>query len=136
MTNEVFSIFDLRDLAEPEAIGFFPVNGVMTVLLILGGIALFFMAVMRVLRWRKNAYRRVALKLLDSADSSEAVNHLLKRVALAAWPREEVASLYGAEWNQFLRENCNRVEFSEDHSLVELKMQAGDWIRFHRRPAC
>jgi hypothetical protein len=65
----------------------------------------------------------------------------MKRVALAAFPREQVASLYGEEWAAFLRETCPRGRFPEtittdagaepDAALVAF---AGTWIRHHRVP--
>jgi hypothetical protein len=64
-------------------------------------------------RWKANAYRRAALgelKALEARASSADqrgqaladVAALLKRTALAAWPRETVASLSGADWLEFL----------------------------------
>ena len=66
---------------------------------------------------------------------------LLKRVALAAYPRQEVASLHGSEWVDFLSRTCPGADLS---GLVvadttapagpEVKQAAGQWIRHHRRP--
>jgi len=63
--------------------------------------------------WRAAAYRRAALpewrqlktQAADSRHREAALQHLpelLKRVALAAFPREAVASLSGVEWLRFL----------------------------------
>ncbi|MEM9314897.1 MAG: DUF4381 domain-containing protein [Pseudomonadota bacterium] len=66
---------------------------------------------------RKNRYRREALEDLariaetaaaEPAASAAAVAELLKRAALAAWPRERVASMYGPAWADFLIETCAR----------------------------
>lgn len=64
-------------------------------------------------RWRASAYRRAALaewqRLRTQATNpglrEVALRHLpelVKRTALAAFPREKVASLSGMEWLQFL----------------------------------
>lgn len=64
-------------------------------------------------RWRANRYRREALvelaglrrQLADDARRAEALEGmaaLLKRVALAAWPRTSVAGLSGTAWADFL----------------------------------
>jgi hypothetical protein len=64
-------------------------------------------------RWRTAAYRRAALaewqqlktQLADSRGREAALRHLpglVKRVALAAFPREAVASLSGEPWLRFL----------------------------------
>ena len=64
-------------------------------------------------QWHANAYRRAALAELEqlAAQSREpsrrdvalqALPALLKRTALAAFPRDEVASLSGAAWLGFL----------------------------------
>ena len=69
------------------------------------------------LRWRHrylaNRYRREALaELVDieahintrGAQSIVAMTALMKRVALAIWPRETIAALSGPEWVAFLRQ--------------------------------
>lgn len=65
-------------------------------------------------RYRANRYRREALAELSSLEAGvDAGNDqrtralvgaavLLKRTALAAWPREEVAALSGDDWGRFL----------------------------------
>jgi len=89
----------------------------------------------------RNAYRKAGVMLLGSAATAYDVSVVLKRVALAAFPREQVASLYGEDWAAFLHKTCPRsyfkalvsgdsgVEPGED--LLEL---AGTWIRHHRVP--
>jgi hypothetical protein len=54
-------------------------------------------------RWRGNAYRRAALAELAAAgDDPARIAEILRRTALAAWPRERVASLTGRDWLAFL----------------------------------
>ena len=64
-------------------------------------------------RWWSRRYRREAIDQLSQirnssstrsvAETVTAVDQLLKRVALAAWPRDSVASLSGQSWLHFLR---------------------------------
>ncbi|HZS56354.1 MAG TPA: DUF4381 domain-containing protein [Bryobacteraceae bacterium] len=99
-------------------------------------------------RWRHNRYRRDALRELELAKSAE-IPALLKRTALAAWPREQVAALSGEGWLAFLEKHGGRSEFSNSagHLLLELDYRArtptkeeehilreaaADWIRRHR----
>jgi len=98
-------------------------------------------------RWRHNRYRREALRELERADIS-AIPVVLKRAALAAWPREQVASLSGEPWLRFLE--ASGADFSlrgpgrlllnlyydagsltpeEEH---DLRHAAATWIRRHR----
>jgi hypothetical protein len=91
--------------------------------------------------WRHNAYRRAGLALLEGARTVNDISVLLKRVALAVFPREQVASLYGEGWVAFLHRTCPRSYFSAlvtsdasakaDEELVEL---ADIWIRHHHVP--
>ena len=54
-------------------------------------------------RWRANAYRRAGLAALAAAgDDPVAIAPILRRVALAAWPRGQVADLADLDWLAFL----------------------------------
>jgi hypothetical protein len=75
-------------------------------------------------RYAANRYRREALAELERmearlADDGErgdalaAIAELLKRVALAAWPRTEVASLSGKSWITFLRAHAGKADFPD-----------------------
>ena len=104
-------------------------------------------AILLLVAWRlytvrnRNAYRKAGLMLLCSAETAYDVSVVLKRVALAVFPREQVASLYGDDWAAFLHKTCPRSYFKAlvssnsdaepDEDLVEL---ASTWIRHHRVP--
>lgn len=93
--------------------------------------------------WRRDACRREALHALDTAHSPAAVAALLKRTALAAWPRAEVAALSGAGWAGFLRRTAPRARLTESAArnlsvlatapaLAEgVKAAARPWVRHH-----
>ncbi len=74
---------------------------------------------------RANRYRVEALAEMAALESQTADNRqraaalaampaLLKRVALAAWPRTEVAPLSGQSWVAFLRSHAGRHGFADD----------------------
>lgn len=62
------------------------------------------------LNWRRNRYRRAALAELKKIEqytlnepaAARSIAELLKRTALAAYPRSQVAHLYGEKWARFL----------------------------------
>jgi Domain of unknown function (DUF4381) len=90
----------------PPAPGWYVVGGVVLVLAMWAGW-------MGWKRWQAAAYRRAALTELqrlkdraaDGAQRESALRELpelVKRTALAAFPRQQVASLSGASWLEFL----------------------------------
>jgi len=100
--------------------------------------------------WRANRYRREALRELEHVDATQ-LSALLKRTALSAWPREEVASLSGAPWLQFLNTATRKPLFeSAPENLIEklalfaatlssedessLRRAADTWIKQHKPP--
>ena len=118
------------------------------------------LAVLLLLAWqfakrrRRNRYRRDALAELRSisaqpelrpAESAQRIAALLKQTALAAYPREDVAALYGRDWAQFLKESAgNDPQVAEAADLLAaaayrpdvdgsvLTRPASRWIRLHR----
>jgi hypothetical protein len=115
-------------------------------------------------RRRLNAYRRVALIELEALSRRTGSAHerkaalrklpeILKRTALAAWPREEVAELTGKKWLAFLDRTAGTNAFSQgegrilpelayggskffqaltDEEVRTLTRLAERWIREHR----
>jgi hypothetical protein len=82
----------LADIVVPEPVSLTPQTAGW---IILGVIVIALLATVAVLAWRRyrrNAYRREALALVESTPLI-ALPALVKRVALAAAPRTEVASL-------------------------------------------
>jgi cbb3-type cytochrome oxidase subunit 3 len=99
-------------------------------------------------RWRENAYRRQALLELKNATEPSDLAALLRRTALATYPRKDVASLYGPDWLTFLDSSYRGSAFSSDagRALVEapyvrraevedLKPLVHTWIKSHRNGA-
>jgi len=105
-------------------------------------------------RRRRNRYRREALAALrriereaalSPAESAQRIAALLKRTALAAYPRRDVAPLYGSAWAQFLRDSTNDdrqiadaaglladAAYRPDADGAALSDPARRWIRLHR----
>ncbi len=112
------SLTNLRDIVEPAAITWWPPAPGMV---LLGSLFLLWATVAALLWWRnwqRNAYRRAALHDLiaigDQMRSPQTrtagirqLSVLLKRVALAAYPRAEVASLTGNKWIGFLDQHIS-----------------------------
>jgi cbb3-type cytochrome oxidase subunit 3 len=97
-------------------------------------------------RWRENAYRRQALLELKNTTEQSDVVALLRRTALAAYPRKDVASLHGPDWLAFLDDTYQGSAFSSaaGKALVaapyvrragveDLKPLVHTWIKSHRK---
>lgn len=97
-------------------------------------------------RHRANAYRRAALQELSAAENDPAkISQILRRTALAAYPRAKVASLAGDDWIKFLSEGIGNNRLSEK-SILTLRMApytdtapdehltqfARHWIKAHK----
>ena len=104
-------------------------------------------------RYRRNRYRRAALAELDNLQTTDlapdraavAVATLLKRTALVAYDRSEVASLSGDDWAAFLcRTSANDPVVTEYATAIsaaaydrrangaELIAPARRWVKVHR----
>jgi len=114
----------LADITTPAPVSWVPQTwGWAVVAAVVLATALWFAVRLRK-RQLANRYRREALaeltlleaRLADSAHRASAlaaIPPLLKRVALAAWPRPEVASLSGEAWVAFLRRHAGRTAFPD-----------------------
>ena len=137
--DEKYSLTNLRDIVPPDAPPLWPLaTEAWLLLLILASIAAIFIYQRRQAK-KRDAYRRAGLALLDGVSTVHDVSVVLKRVALAAYPREQVASLYGEDWSTFLCQSCDRHDYSlvlrakpDDPASREVIQLAGDWIKHHR----
>ncbi len=136
----------LVEPASPPPVSMMPQTAGWWVLLGLLLAALALLAWRALRRWRQAAYRRAALAALaDAADDPAVISSLLRRTALAVWPRAEVAGLAGADWLGFL-ERTGGATWPDlaARALIagpvavrpapspELSQQAARWIRTHR----
>lgn len=98
-------------------------------------------------RWRRDAYRRAALaELGNTAQDASSIARLVRRTALAAYPRSAVASLFGDSWLTFLDDAYGGSGFSngpgkvlatapyqEEPAGEPLTLLVKEWIKRHRR---
>ena len=120
----------LADVSVPQPVSWMPQTWGWAVLAV-AAMALLTWAIARSLRrYAANRYRREGLSELDRLEARvaddgargealAALPELLKRVALAAWPRTEVASLSGKSWIAFLRTHAGKTDFPD---------AAADWL--------
>ncbi len=159
MQQQADPLARLRDIHQPGMIETWPPAPGWWILAGLALVALIALVTWLFLHWRRNRYRREALKELaaleghwqangDDAAYLQALQKLLKRVALTAFPREQVASLTGEAWLQFLDNSTNSHDFSigEAEALIDgnyrpdisidvpaLQIIAARWINDHQR---
>ena len=147
----------LNPLRQPEPVAWWPPAPgwyvVLAALLILSVVFAF-----RWLKaWRRDTYRRQAVRELAAirAQGRAAARQLpllLKRTALAAWPRQRVAVLSGAQWHAFLDSTAGTDRFGReagalldrlayagrgepgvsDEEFARVCALAESWIRKHR----
>lgn len=144
----------MHELVIPEPVAWIPQTAGWWVALgwLLAVILLVAVAIQR--RRRRNRYRRDALRALQAVGanrdlapqaSARAVAEILKRAALAAYPRDRVASLHGDAWARFLREssgNDRQVQgaaeqlaaaaYRPDADGARILEPAKRWVRLHR----
>lgn len=148
----------LVDIPLPAEVTLWPQTWPSRILLVVVVIGLICAALWALRRWRINRYRREALSELKRieagaaastpAELSAALASLVRRTAIAAFPREQVASLTGAAWLSFLDRTEGRHAFSEGPGRaleISAYRQAAtvnssglinavrSWIKLHRK---
>lgn len=97
-------------------------------------------------RWKSNEYRRAALRELDSAGNDPTrIALILRRAALVAYPRDEIAPLTGERWLAFLDNTYPGSDFVQGPGKVlayapyqpqpaspDLHVIAAEWLRKHK----
>lgn len=147
---------NLEPLRQGELIGWWPLAPGWWMLLALVIALLVVLAYYLHRRYKRNAYRRMALVQLQSlhaaynaqhnaSDYLSQLNALLKSVALRAYPREQVAAAHGLQWRNFLNEGLPpTLQFPAsfeaaayqktcpelDHA--QLQLSARHWIKKHK----
>lgn len=151
--NEDLSQLDLIELlqrlepiAEPAPVSLWP----QTAAWVWAGLVLLLILAWGLRRWlltrRANAYRRAALAEIAASDRDPVkLAAILRRTALAAFPRTRVAGLHGEDWLEFLDRSyggqgfCNgpgralaSIPYSETEIPPDLEPLVVEWIQQHR----
>ncbi|MGD8346528.1 MAG: DUF4381 domain-containing protein [Lysobacterales bacterium] len=156
--NDSGSLQNLNDIVVPGPVAWWPPAPGWYVMVALAILALAWLGWNRWRSWNRNCYRREALQSLakiratDSAERAQDLPELLKRAALTAWPRSEVAALTGEHWHRFLDRSGGMDRFSAGagraldrlayggadalgrDELLDLYGAAEQWLRRHRSP--
>lgn len=155
---EIFGNYSLGDFVEvvsPAAIDWWPQTigwlWLAIALLALTG----YRGWKRLQHWYRNRYRGEAAVMLQQFQGGEAavgdINRLLKLTALAAFSREQVASLSGESWGDFLNQQCESPPFDGEqlellamgsYNNAPLDQQAARkllsaslaWVQQHKNP--
>lgn len=138
---------NLRDLALPAEVSLWPPAPGWWILAASVVVSVAILTVMAVRHHRRNAYRREALQQLETIEAA-SISSVLKRAALAAWPRAEVAPLSGPTWLAFLDRTGRMTTFVKGPGQAIEAMTFGasvpatdaeaaraaarDWLRRHR----
>lgn len=147
-TSASQALESLNDIVVPDPVSLLPQTVGWIVLCVFLFAALAAWAVFAWRRYRKNAYRREALALIDSTPLTE-LPALVKRVALATAPRTDVAALTGDAWLAYLDRTYGGDGFTngpgrlmatvsfepapeELRVATDLRSLAALWIRKHR----
>lgn len=104
MKSDPASLDNLRDIAEPPPVPWYPFAPGWWVLIGLAVVAAGYFGIRAWFAWKRNAYRRAALDELNAVEDLTRASEILKRTALVAYPRNQVAALTGAAWCQWLEE--------------------------------
>ncbi|MCR9293681.1 MAG: DUF4381 domain-containing protein [bacterium] len=144
MQENAASLDRLNDIVIPPPVGWWPLASgwyvVLGMVLVLCG----WLSWRRWKLWRSNAYRRVALRELESARSVANISAILRRVALTWAPRAEIATLGGSEFADWIashspspmpksvRETLRFGAYTSDESdFSPLREYAATWIANH-----
>lgn len=144
----------LIEVTPPADISWYPQTIGWLILLFAFSLWVLYLLYHKYQKYISNTYRRKALielnKLIVKPDMHDAIPVLLKRTALYAYRRKQVASLTNSDWEVWLDEQCEQCRFSTTHNsqlsllayghhhdlskqtIDDLYQQIAIWIRFHK----
>ena len=138
------SLQNLNDIVLPATVGWWPLATGWYVLIGFLLIALAWFSYRSLRHWMNNRYRRAALRELqvladqlhtpEERDTEERdaqlrqIPILLKRTALSAYPRNQVASLTGKDWFHFLKSTVKNPSFTKStaSTLNKISYSSGE----------
>jgi hypothetical protein len=127
----------LQEIPLPDPISYAPATAGWIVVGALLLALLVYLAWRAAKRWRANAYRRAALAELatiEKTTSLGALPALLKRTAIAATSRDEVAGLSGQEWLRFLDRTLGGESFTRGHGQLLTRIAYRTQLQFDDIP--
>ncbi|MFG0264491.1 MAG: DUF4381 domain-containing protein [Rhodopirellula sp. JB055] len=143
------SLDRLNDIVVPTPVPWWPLAPgwyVLSAILLTAGV---WLAWKNWQNWKVNAYRREAIRELESANTAGAISELLRRTALATTSRSKLAAMTGDRWPEWLSEQIPTESAeslsptvheqlataayrdTETESLDELRAFAATWITQH-----
>jgi Domain of unknown function (DUF4381) len=145
MNEDAASLDRLHDIVTPPPIPWWPPAPGWYVLAAILLVVVLVLVLRFWLRWRANAYRREAVRALDSAVDVATIAALLRRTALAESSRSEIAALTGNDWVDWLaarspepvppaiREQLVTGSYapSTPSDLTTLRVWAARWVAAH-----
>ena len=119
--NHVPDFDDMHDIVMSEPVSWWPLASGWYVLILVLTMAIIWLGVKFWNQWKANQYRRDALRELKSISPAD-LPALVKRVSLCIYPREQVATLSGEAWLEFLDQSGNTQDFTQGpgRHLLEL----------------
>lgn len=114
----------IKEIVLPETVSYVPQTVGWWILLVVIGLLLAWWVYQRYIKWRSNRYRRQALLELaliaqqldqepERASALAAISALIKRTAIEAFGRSNVAHLSGRLWLEFLDRTGSTNSFSQ-----------------------
>jgi hypothetical protein len=162
-SNDPASLQNLNDIVMPAAVNWWPLASGWYVLIGIMLISVLWFGYRTLQNWLANRYRRSALLELQqlafgvqddkSRDSSlKKLPILIKRTALSAYPRQQVANLSGIDWFNFLNSSTKKPLFTESllaameyisysnkelnaidaQTINDLLAASSDWVKRHQ----
>ncbi len=135
----------LEPVPEPPPIAMTPQTPGWIVVGMVGALLVFYVVRWARRRWKANAYRRAALSALNAATTPSEIAEIVRRTAMMAFPREQVAGLTGDKWLAFLDSSYPGSAFAtgdgrsiatapyrSEPSTPQLLSAARDWVRQHK----
>jgi hypothetical protein len=149
MNNAATSLDRLHDLVLAPAVSWWPPAPGWYVVLAMALVLVFALVRRARKHWQADAYRRAALRELDSLEDATAMAELLRRTALAIAPRHVIAEHTGPAWADWLAKQCAEAMTDAVRSLLiagvyaprsrpadleALRRYVRCWIERHRVP--
>lgn len=149
MNDAATSLDRLHDIVEPPPVPWWPLAPGWYVLALVVTVVVSFWLFKAIRRYRRNAYRRVAVKSVLQAESPQMISETLRRTALVIASRDEIANLVGEAWPLWLSQSMGTpmpadvqrqlidgpyAPTNDKSDLGPLRAYAVSWIQQH--PAC